>query len=141
MIELKRAAIEDAETITEIKTKAYNKEIRTYLGRDGGPEGYSRVESQVYIIKTFLAYKIIRDTAIIGAFFLIPMSDAVMRFEDFAIAPESKTKGMDFKRYSLLKENTLTFGNGRYRRQPSASETNTCTKSLGIRKFREMKMK
>lgn len=102
MIELKRAAIEDAETITEIKTKAYNKEIQTYLGRDGGPEGYSRVESQVYIIKTFLAYKIIRDTAIIGAFFLIPMSDAVMRFEDFVIAPEFQNKGYGFQTLQLI---------------------------------------
>lgn len=37
MIEIKRALLNDAETITEIKIKAYNKEINTYLGRNGGP--------------------------------------------------------------------------------------------------------
>ena len=34
MIEIKRAILKDAGTITEIKIKAYNKEINTYLGRD-----------------------------------------------------------------------------------------------------------
>lgn len=36
MIEIKRALLKDAEAITEIKIKAFNKEINTYLGRNGG---------------------------------------------------------------------------------------------------------
>ena len=73
MIEIKRAVLEEAKMITEIKTRAYNKEINTYLGRDGGPKGYNEVSSQEEIITNLIAYKIELDSKIIGAFFLIPL--------------------------------------------------------------------
>ena len=59
MITIERAKKEDAEVITRIKTAAFNKEINTYLGRDGGPEGYNKVESELQIIENLLAYKIL----------------------------------------------------------------------------------
>lgn len=61
MLTIKRAKMEDAEEITKIKTVAFNKEINTYLGRDGGPPGYNKVESELEIIDKFLAYKILLD--------------------------------------------------------------------------------
>ena len=39
MLTIKRAKMEDAEEITKIKTVAFNKEINTYLGRDGALQG------------------------------------------------------------------------------------------------------
>ena len=69
MIGIARAGLEDAQVITEIKIRAYNKEINTYLGRDGGPVGYNQVESQRKIINKYIAYKILLDNEIIGAFF------------------------------------------------------------------------
>ena len=38
MLELKQAVFEDAQAITAIKVRAYNREINTYLHRDGVPE-------------------------------------------------------------------------------------------------------
>lgn len=54
MIRICKASLEDAQTITDIKIRAFNKEINTYLGRDGGPPGYDKVESEIYLIHTFL---------------------------------------------------------------------------------------
>lgn len=68
MLTIKRAQMEDAEKITKLKTVAFNKEINTYLGRDGGPPGYNKVESELEIIEKFVAYKILLDDCIIGAF-------------------------------------------------------------------------
>jgi len=93
MIDIVRADLDDAQIITETKIKAYNKEINTYLGRDGGPVGYNQVESHIKIINKYIAYKILLDKEIIGAFFLIPISDTQMRFEDFVINPSYQGNG------------------------------------------------
>ena len=97
MITIERAKKEDAEVITRIKTAAFNKEINTSLGRDGGPEGYNTVESELQIIENLLAYKILLNDKIIGAFFLIPEGTEIMHFEDFVIDPEYQGKGYGYK--------------------------------------------
>lgn len=75
MLEIKKASIDDAPLITDIKIKAFNKEINTYFCRNGGPPGYNKVESEIDIIKNFIAYKIELDNEIIGALFLIPLGN------------------------------------------------------------------
>ncbi len=115
MLRIEKACEKDAEIITDIKTRAYNKEINTYLGRDGGPPGYNEVESQLHIIHNFIAYKILFDDIIIGAFFLIPKNDRHMRFEDFVIDPYYQNRGYGFltmaiveKEYQHIKEWSLS---------------------------------
>ncbi len=122
MLEIKKATIDDAKLITDIKTKAFNKEINTYFGRNGGPPGYDMVESQIYITKKFISYKIELDNQIIGALFLIPLGDSKMRFEDFVIEPSFQGKGYGYsimelveKTYSDINEwqlSTPTFSTG-----------------------------
>ncbi|WP_346917017.1 GNAT family N-acetyltransferase [Clostridium sp.] len=104
MIMIERAGLDDAQAITEIKTIAYNKEINTYLGRNGGPPGYDEVESQIYIIKNFIAYKLELDNQIIGALFLIPLDDNKMRFEDFVIEPSFQGKGYGYRVMELIEK-------------------------------------
>ncbi|WP_291580378.1 GNAT family N-acetyltransferase [Clostridium sp. UBA6640] len=104
MLEIKKANSDDAQLITDIKIKSYNKEINTYLGRNGGPQGYNEVESQIYIIKNFIAYKIELDNQIIGALFLIPLGDNKMRFEDFVIEPSFQGKGYGYRVMELIEK-------------------------------------
>lgn len=104
MSEIKKASIEDAQLITDIKIKAFNKEIQTYLGRNGGPPGYDKVESEIYIINHFIAYKIELDNQIIGALFLIPLGNSKMRFEDFVIEPSFQGKGYGFRTMELVEK-------------------------------------
>lgn len=102
MLEIKRAVLKDAEAITEIKIKAFDKEINTYLGRNGGPPGYDKVESEKDIITNFIAYKIVLDNNIIGGLFLIPMEGNKMRFEDFVINPIYQGNGYGYKVMQLV---------------------------------------
>lgn len=104
MLEIKRAEEKDAQVITDIKIEAYNKEINTYLGRNGGPTGYDKVDSQIYIINNFLAYKIELNNELIGGFFLIPLKDNTMRFEDFVISPKFQGKGYGYKTMQLVEK-------------------------------------
>ena len=104
MITLERAQNVDAEEITRIKTLAFNKEINTYLGRDGGPEGYNKVESELDIIERFLAYKILLDGNIIGAFFLYTEGTEILHFEDFVIDPKYQGKGYGYKVLCAVQE-------------------------------------
>ena len=102
MLELKKAAYEDAAVITAIKISAYNKEINTYLHRDGGPDGYDRVESQQEILHKFPVWRIELDSALIGALFVAPQDGGVMRLEDFVIEPVQQGKGYGRRVLSML---------------------------------------
>ncbi|RKD33985.1 GNAT family N-acetyltransferase [Lacrimispora algidixylanolytica] len=102
MVEVKRALLKYAEAITEIKIKAFNEEINTYLGRNGGPPGYDKVESEKDIITNFIAYKIVLDNNIIGGLFLIPIEGNKMRFEDFVINPVYQNNGYGYKVMQLV---------------------------------------
>lgn len=115
MITIKRAKLDDAHEITNIKKAAFNKEINTYLGRDGGPPGYDKVESEIDIINSFIAYKIMLGDEIIGAFFLIFQDNARMHFEDFVIHPLHQGNGYGYltmqiveQKYPTIKEWYLT---------------------------------
>ena len=106
LIHIERALLEDAAAITAIKTAAFNQEINTWLGRNGGPPGYDQVESEQDIIQNLLAYKILlteeNDEKLIGAFFLIPEEPHGMRFEDFVIDPTKQGKGYGYQVLQLV---------------------------------------
>lgn len=104
MLKIIRANLADVDIITSIKTSAYNKEINTFLGRNGGPPGYDKVESEVNIIKKYIAYKITLDNQIIGAFFLVPISNRIMRFEDFVIEPFYQNKGYGYRVMDIVEK-------------------------------------
>lgn len=104
MITIERAVPEDAKRITEIKTVAFNQEINKYLGRNGGPCGYDKVESEMEIIHRFLAYKIMLKSEIIGAFFLILTGEKAIRLEDSVIHPVCQGKGYGFRTLQLMEE-------------------------------------
>lgn len=104
MITIKRAQIEDAKEITKIKTDAFNKEINLYLGRNGGPPGYDKVESEIDIIEKCIAYKILLDNVIIGGFFLNYEGIDIIHFEDFVIAPEYQGNGYGYKVLCMVQE-------------------------------------
>lgn len=105
MLSIERADVHDASAITEIKIAAYNQEVNTYLGINGGPPGYDSIESQIYIIKNFISYKIILDSHIIGGLFLISIDKKTMRFEDFVINPIYQGKGYGYRTMELIEEN------------------------------------
>jgi GNAT superfamily N-acetyltransferase len=104
MISIEKAELEDASKITEIKIQAFNKEINTYLGRDGGPPGYNKIESEIDIINNHIAYKVLLENQIIGAFFLIQMSETKMRFEDFVILPSRQGNGYGYATLQLVEK-------------------------------------
>lgn len=104
MIKIERANEKDACKITEIKTAAFNKEINTYLGRNGGPPGYNKVESELDIIHNLIAYKILLKDEIIGAFFLIPKDKGEMCFEDFVIEPKFQGRGFGYTVLQLVEK-------------------------------------
>ena len=104
MISIMEAKLSDARAITRIKAAAFNKEINTYLGRNGGPPGYDQIESEEKIIKKFKAYKIMLNSIMIGAFFLIPMGENQARFEDFVIEPEYQGNGYGTETLQILEK-------------------------------------
>lgn len=56
------------------------------------------------IIQNLIAYEIRLDNQLLGAFFLIPMEDGKMRFEDFVIHPSYQGKGYGYQTLKLVEE-------------------------------------
>ena len=67
-------------------------------------EWLDQIESEEEIINKFKAYKIMLDSVIIGAFFLIPVNENQARFEDFVIKPEYQGNGYGTKTLQILEE-------------------------------------
>ncbi|MGL1891631.1 MAG: GNAT family N-acetyltransferase [Spirochaetaceae bacterium] len=97
MIQLKRATVEDADKILDINKKAFNDEMQTVLGRDGGPPGYDNLEEHIKLINEFKVYIVKVNEIIIGSFFLIPHSVSHYSLESFCIYPEFQSKGYGLK--------------------------------------------
>ncbi len=97
MIKLERATLNDAVIITDINTKAFNDEIQTVLGRDGGPPGYNAIEENSRVITKFIAYIILFENRTIGSFFLIPHSREHYSLESFCIYPEYQNRGFGYQ--------------------------------------------
>ena len=105
MLELVPAVLEDAEAITMIKIRAYHQEINYYLGRDGGPDGYDKVESEEWIIRQFEAFKIMQGKDLIGAFFVkLEEQNTVAYLEDFVIDLPYQNKGFGFETLKLVEK-------------------------------------
>lgn len=104
MLHIKRAKLEDAESITQINTQAFNDEIRSTMGRDGGPPGYNQVATHKEIINKFLAYKIIHNNEIIGSFFLIQKENTHLLLESFCILPLYQNRGFGYKTLQLMEK-------------------------------------
>lgn len=124
--------MEDAEEITKIKTIAFNKEINTYLGRDGGPPGYNKVESEIEIIDKFLAYKIVLDNCIIGAFFFILKVRIFFILRILLFILNIREKDMDIKYFAWYKNYTLKLENGNCPHQFLVSVINIYMKNLDM---------
>lgn len=101
---IERASLEDAETIRQINTLAFNDEMNRVLGRDGGPPGYNQIEEHRNLIEKFLVYKIVYDDNVVGSFFLVPKGETHYSLESFCILPEYQGRGLGYKTLELMIE-------------------------------------
>ncbi len=97
LIKLERATVQDKEVITEIHTKAFNDEMQTVLGRNGGPPGYDSIKENLRIINEYLTYIIIQETKIVGFFFLIPIDKEHFSLESLCLYPEYQNRGLGYQ--------------------------------------------
>lgn len=123
MLYVRRAEVEDASLLTDIKVRALENEIHMHYGkRRRGISAYSVIEAEIMLMKRYQVYKILEDNKIIGGFFLDNFAKQKMRVEDFAIEPAYQGKGYglqvlqqvekahpDIKEWSL---STLAFSTG-----------------------------
>lgn len=135
MLELKQAVFEDAQAITAIKVRAYNREINTYLHRDGGPEGYDSVDSQRDILRRYPVWRIELDGALIGALFVAPQKGGAMRLEDFVIDPAHRAGATGGACWRCWTRFTRRCGCGRCARRNSPRGTGICTRRAAIRRW------
>lgn len=99
---LERARLQDAETIRQINTLAFNDEMNRVLGRDGGPPGYNKIEEHRSLIEKFLVYKIVYDDNVVGSFFLVQKGEMHYKLESFCILPEYQGRGFGYRTLELM---------------------------------------
>jgi len=91
---LKKADIEDDETILRINTAAFNHDSRVFGGGgDGGPPGYNSLRHVRDKIANASAYKILLYGKIIGWFYFENVDERTVQLYNFAIDPSQQDRG------------------------------------------------
>ncbi len=110
MLKFIPATIEDADLITQIKTKAYDDEMVKFgpdhdISEYWGPQWYSDPKETEKLISQFYYYKILVDNEIIGCFWLNNRGEETVELEDLCILPEFQNKGYGYR--SLIEMESL----------------------------------
>jgi len=91
---LKKAEIQDAETILRINTAAFNHDSRIFGdGGDGGPPGYNKLSHVQNKITNAAAYKILLYGKIIGWFYFENVDENTVQLYNFSIDPSQQNRG------------------------------------------------
>ena len=105
MIYIKRAEKKDAKKLTDIKVHALMRDMQLYYEEKIGLEMvYNVIEDELFLMKRYIVYKIMRNSEIIGRFLLDPYDKGKMRVEDFAIVPEYQGRGYGLQVLQMIEE-------------------------------------
>ena len=94
MITIQKAAIHDAEKLTEIMKRTFDEEPRRWLGdqerRDFNiqPPGYSSVEVTLYMMEELHYYKILHDKELVGGIIVTITGTSFGRIDRIFIDPD-----------------------------------------------------
>lgn len=95
MINIIRAEIKDANTLTELKIKTFDDDSRRFFNRpSGGPPGYDSIESQIEMIKSHFVFKILCDETIIGGIVVMNNSNSCYELANIYIDPDYQNQGI-----------------------------------------------
>lgn len=95
MINILRAEIADAKTLTELKIKTFDDDSRRFFNRpSGGPPGYNSIDNQIEMIKKHLSYKILDGDTIIGGIVVMNNGNLCYELANIFIDPDYQGKGI-----------------------------------------------
>ena len=91
MIVFKKAQLEDAQTLVEVKKEAFKSDVVLY---GHGPSGYDSIEVQRRLISHHICYKVLDEDKIIGGFVLFDKGNEHYRLGRLFIDPLYQNKGI-----------------------------------------------
>ncbi|HDR7516462.1 GNAT family N-acetyltransferase [Bacillus mobilis] len=111
IITIEKASIVDAEKLTEIMTRTFDKEAKRWLCGQGEvidyniqPPGYSSVEMMKYSIEELDCYKVIMGGKIIGGIIVTISGKSYGRIDRIFVEPVYQGKGIGSKVIKLIEE-------------------------------------
>ncbi len=102
MIQLTRAAGEDATALTELSRRAFEADVNYGAPGPGGPPGYDDVGWQRAAIGAADYYVILLDEAAIGGIIAYPTGPGAFELGRIYIAPEWQNRGLGAQAMALL---------------------------------------
>lgn len=110
MLKIEKARIEDAEIISEIKTKAYRDEKERFKPEDSKipkwfyDEWYIDLPENIRLINKHYVYILTVNEVVIGTFWLRDVDEDTVELEDFCILPEHQGIGYGYKALCIMEE-------------------------------------
>lgn len=105
-----KAALKDANLISDIKTKAYRDEKERFKPDESKipkwfySEWYIDIDENIRLIKEYYVYLLTVDDVIIGTFWLHDIDTYTIELEDFCILPQHQGGGYGYKALSMMEE-------------------------------------
>ncbi|MCM3738039.1 GNAT family N-acetyltransferase [Bacillus cytotoxicus] len=110
-IRIEKASIIDAETLTEISKRTFDKEAKKWLQDRGGiidyniqPPGYASVEMTKYMIKELNCFKIIYNETIVGGIIVTISGKSFGRIDRIFVDSNYQGKGIGSKVITLIEK-------------------------------------
>lgn len=109
-LKFRRATVNEAELISEIKTRAYRDEKERFKPEEGKipkwfySEWYIDIPENIRLINEYDVYLLLVEDVIIGTFWVIDIDIDTIELEDFCILPEYQGFGYGFKALSMMEE-------------------------------------
>lgn len=110
-ITIERAAIADAEKLTEIKKRTFDEEAKRWLPNQDKiidnniqPPGYSSIEMTKYMIRELEYFKVLQDKEIIGGIIITISGKSFGRIDRIFVDPNYQGKGIGSRVINLVEE-------------------------------------
>lgn len=110
-ITIERAAITDAEKLTEIKKRTFDEEAKRWLPNQDNiidnniqPPGYSSIEMTKYMIKELEYFKVLQDKETIGGIIITISGKSFGRIDRIFVDPNYQGKGIGSRVINLVEE-------------------------------------
>jgi len=107
-LKVRKALVDDAYFIAEIKTKAYRDEKERFKPEEGKipkwfyDEWYIDIPENIRLINKYNVYLLIVNEVVIGTFWVHDVEENTIELEDFCILPEYQGLGYGYKALNIM---------------------------------------
>jgi len=105
VIRFEKAALEDAQALTDVQVRTFDDDSRRFGGQaSGGPPGYDSVDWQIWAMRRGIYFKILDDDQIIGGIILFDMRNRHFNLGRIYLDPAYQGRGIGTQAIEFIED-------------------------------------